>query len=125
MPFDPSLAAVWSDMIGTSADAHYGRAFAFHQQAQRADWTAAWGRIDVPVLLVMGGYDWFENRAGHATVVRIVNRQGPGLARFEVIPRMDHHFVVFPDARAAFREEGGRDDARPFLDLALGWLKKL
>lgn len=122
---DPSLAAVWSDMIGTSADAHYGRAFAFHQQAQRADWTAAWGRIDVPVLLVMGGYDWFENRAGHATVVRIVNRQGPGLARFEVIPRMDHHFVVFPDARAAFREEGGRDDARPFLDLALGWLKRL
>jgi pimeloyl-ACP methyl ester carboxylesterase len=122
---DPSMARVWSDIIGTSADAHYGRAFAFHQQAQRADWTAAWGRIDVPVLLVMGEYDWFENRAGHETVVRIVNRQRPGLARFEVIPRTDHHFVAFPDARAAFREEGGWDDARPFLDLALGWLEKL
>ena len=122
---DASMAAVWSDIIGTSTDAHYGRAFAFHQQAQRADWTAAWGRVDVPVFLVMGEYDWFENRAGHETVVRIVNRQRTGLARFEVIPRMDHHFVVFPDARAAFREEGGRDDARPFLDLALEWLGKL
>ena len=122
---DPSMAAVWSDIVGTSADAHYGRVFAFHQQAQRADWTAAWSRIDVPVLLVMGEYDWFENRAGHETVVHIVNRRQAGLARFESITRMDHHFVVFPDTRAAFREEGGRDDARPFLDLALEWLGAL
>ncbi len=122
---DPAMAAVWSDIIGTSADAHYGRAFAFHQQAQQQDWTAAWGEIDVPVLMVMGEYDWFENQAGHETVVRIVNRQHPGLARFEVIPQMDHHFTVFPDARAAFRDEGGRGDASPFLALALTWLKKL
>lgn len=122
---DPAMAATWSDIIGTSADAHYGRAFAFHQQAQQADWTAAWSRIDVPVLVVMGEYDWFENRAGHETVVRVVNRRQPGLARFELIPQMDHHFVVFPDARAAFREEGGRDDARPFLAIALAWLEGL
>jgi pimeloyl-ACP methyl ester carboxylesterase len=122
---DPAMAAVWSDIIGTSADAHYGRAFAFHQQAQQADWTAAWGRLDVPVLMVMGEYDWFENQAGHETVVRIVNRQQAGLARLEVIPQMDHHFTVFPDARAAFRDEGGRGDAAPFLALAFAWLKSL
>jgi pimeloyl-ACP methyl ester carboxylesterase len=122
---DPAMAAVWSDIIGTSADAHYGRAFAFHQQAQQADWTAAWGQINVPVLVVMGEYDWFENRAGHETVARIVNRQRAGLARFEVIPQMDHHFTVFPDAGAAFRDEDGRGDASPFLVLALGWLHGL
>lgn len=122
---DPAMAAVWSDIIGTSADAHYGRAFAFHQQAQQADWTAAWGRIDVPVLVVMGEYDWFENPAGHETVARIVNRKQAGLARFEVIPQMDHHFTVFPDAGAAFRDEDGRGNAGPFLALALGWLQAL
>jgi pimeloyl-ACP methyl ester carboxylesterase len=122
---DPGMADVWSDIIGTSADAHYGRAFAFHQQAQQADWTAAWGQIDVPVLVVMGEYDWFENRAGHETVARIVNRKGSGLARFELIPQMDHHFTIFPDAGAAFRDEGGRGDAGPFLDLALPWLKDI
>ncbi|MGI9225045.1 MAG: alpha/beta hydrolase family protein [Woeseiaceae bacterium] len=121
---DPTMAAVWDDIIGTSADAHYGRAFAFHQQAQQADWTAAWGRITVPVLVVMGEYDWFENRAGHETVARMVNRQRVGLARFEVIPRMDHHFTVFPDAGAAFRDEDGRGDASPFLKLALAWLNR-
>jgi pimeloyl-ACP methyl ester carboxylesterase len=122
---DPAMADVWPDIIGTSADAHYGRAFAFHQQAQEADWTAAWSQIDVPVLVVMGEYDWFENRAGHETVVRIVNRRRAGLARFEFIPQMDHHFTLFPDAGAAFRDEGGRGDASPFLEIVLPWLEEL
>ena len=119
---DPAMAAVWSGIIGTSPTDHYGRPFAFHQQAQQADFTAAWGRIDVPVLVVMGEYDWFENRAGHETVVRIVNRQAPGLARFELIPRMDHHFTLFDSAEAAFRGEGGKPDAGPFLKVVLPWL---
>ena len=99
---DPDMAAVWSDIIGTSADAHYGRAFAFHQQAQQQDWTTAWGRIAVPVLVVMGEYDWFE-----------------------IIPQMDHHFTVFPDARTAFGGDGGEADAHPFLELALTWLEAI
>lgn len=119
---EPAMAAVWSSIIGTSASDHYGRPFAFHQQAQEADFTAAWGQVDVPVLVVMGEYDWFENRAGHETVVRIVNRQAPGRARFALIPRMDHHFTLFDSAEAAFRGEGGEADAGPFLRVALAWL---
>jgi dienelactone hydrolase len=122
---DPAMSEVWSDIIGTSADAHYGRAFAFHQQAQQADWTAAWGQIDVPVLVVMGEYDWFENRAGHETVARIVSQRRMGLGRFEFIPQMDHHFTLFPDAGAAFRDEGGRGDASPFLEITLSWLSEV
>ena len=74
------------------------------------------------VLVTMGEYDWFENRAGHETVARIVNRRGPGLARLQVIPAMDHHFTLFDSAEAAFAGEGGRPDADPFLRLALPWL---
>jgi pimeloyl-ACP methyl ester carboxylesterase len=119
---EPDMAEVWSDIIGTSPDAHYGRPFAFHHQAQGADWTAAWGQIDVPVLIMMGEYDWFENRAGHETVAYIVNRRQAGLARFEVIPGMDHHFSLFDTAIDAFRDEIGRPDASPFLQPALEWL---
>lgn len=39
---DANVGAVWSRIVGTSADAHYGRPFAFHQQAQSADWADAW-----------------------------------------------------------------------------------
>jgi pimeloyl-ACP methyl ester carboxylesterase len=122
---DPAMAGIWSDIIGTSATNHYGRAFAFHQQAQLADWTAAWGRIDVPVLMTMGEFDWFENRAGHETVIRIVNRRKAGLAHFEVLPQMDHHFTLFESAGDAFRDEGGEADAEPFLRIALEWLRSL
>lgn len=122
---DPGTADTWSDIIGTSATAHYGRAFSFHQQAQRANWTAAWGEIDVPVLMTMGEFDWFENRAGHETVIRIVNRRAPALARFALIPRMDHHFTLFDSAGDAFRDEGGQPDAAPFLRIALPWLRNL
>ena len=121
----PEMADTWSDIIGTSATGHYGRAFAFHHQAQRADWTAAWGKIDVPVLMTMGEFDWFENRAGHETVVRIVNRRESNLARFAMIPRMDHHFTLFENAGDAFRDEGGNADAGPFLRIALQWLHGL
>jgi dienelactone hydrolase len=119
---DPPLAGVWSGIVGTAADSHYGRPFAFHQQAQRADWAAAWGRVTVPALVVMGAFDWFENTEGHETSVRAANRNEPGLARLEIIPRMDHHFTLFDSAEAAFRGQGGRADAGPFLRLALPWL---
>lgn len=120
----PDTAHTWSDIIGTSATDHYGRAFAFHHQAQQADWAAAWGKIDVPILITMGEFDWFENRAGHETVVRIVNRRVPGLARFVMIPQMDHHFTLFGSAGDAFRDAGGRPDAGPFLRIALPWLRE-
>ncbi len=119
---EPGLADVWSEIVGSGADHHYGRPFAFHHQAQRADWAAAWARVDVPVLVTMGEYDWFENRAGHETVVRVVNSRRPRLARFAVVPKMDHHFTLFNSPEAAFRDEGGRPDAEPFLKVALPWL---
>jgi hypothetical protein len=54
--------------------------------------------------------------------VRAANRNEPGVARLEIIPRMDHHFTLFDSAEAAFRGQGGRADAGPFLRLALPWL---
>jgi pimeloyl-ACP methyl ester carboxylesterase len=122
---DPGMADVWSDIIGTSATDHYGRAFAFHHQAQLADWTAAWARIDVPVLMTMGEFDWFENRAGHETVIRIVNQRKPGLAHLAIVPHMDHHFSLFGSPGDAFHNEGGIADAGPFLRIALEWLQDL
>jgi hypothetical protein len=73
----------------------------------------------------MGEYDWFENAAGHETVVRIVNRREAGLARFVTIPQMDHHFTMYNSAGDAFHDEGGRANPGPFLRVALPWLGDL
>jgi pimeloyl-ACP methyl ester carboxylesterase len=116
----PDLAATWSQTVGASPTGHYGRPFAFHQQAQRADWAAAWVRINAPVLVIQGQFDWFESRAGGRTVERLAPS-----AHFRVIPYMDHHFTLFASPQQAFADDGGRPDPRPFLDAALPWLRDL
>lgn len=117
---EPALAETWARMVGTGDGDHYGRPFAFHQQAQRADWAAAWTRIRAPVLAMQGEYDWFESPAGGRTIERL-----SADARFQVVPRMDHHFTLFGSARQAFQDSGGRPDPGAFLEIALPWLREL
>ena len=102
----PAMGDVWSDIIGTSTGTHYGRAFAFHHQAQQQDWPAAWGQIDAPVLIVMGEYDWFENRAGHETVVRCLNLRCPRRVNLGLQPDRVHLFCVA-------KKDGTRKKANP------------
>ena len=118
---DAELGKVWSRIVGTDNDAHYGRPFAFHQQAQRQNWTGAWGRVGAPVLVLYGEYDWFESRDSAALIVDIVNRRPPGAA-LQVLPRLDHHFTRFATAREAYQEKGGTTDAAPAVEAILQWL---
>jgi pimeloyl-ACP methyl ester carboxylesterase len=122
---DAELGRVWEDIVGTKGDLQYGRPAAFHQQAHRQDWSAAWAELDVPVLVAYGEYDWFEDVEAARTVVRIVNSRGPERARLEVVPRMDHHFSVFRTPRDAFREAGGTVDEGPAVEKMLAWLQGL
>jgi dienelactone hydrolase len=122
---DATLGGIWDDIVGTKGDLQYGRPAAFHQQAQRQDWSAAWAAVDVPVLVAYGEYDWFEDVEAARGVVRIVNARSPERARLEVIPRMDHHFSVFRTVQDAFRESGGTIDEAPAVEKMLAWLRGL
>ena len=119
---DPQLGEVWPRIVGTSAAGHYGRPFAFHHQAQRADWAGAWSRVDAPVLAMFGEYDWFESRDATALIARIANAKRPGHGAYVEIPRMNHHFAVFESADAAFAERNGKVDAAAAVRPMLEWL---
>lgn len=125
MKDDPMIGAVWSRIVGTSDDGHYGRPFAFHQQAQKADWAAAWSKVNAPVLALYGEYDWFESRDATTLITRIVNSKSPGHGTFAEIPRMNHHFAQFPDATAAFAEKEGQVNPEPAVSVMLAWLQKI
>lgn len=122
---DPELGKVWSRIVGTSSDAHYGRPFAFHQQAQRQNWAGAWARVTAPVLVLYGEYDWFESYDAAALIPDIVNRNRPGSASVRVIPKLNHHFTRYATARDAFKEQGGTTDATPAVDAILEWLASI
>jgi len=121
----PALANVWGQIVGTGDGSHYGRPFAFHQQAAAQDWAAAWERVEAPVLALYGEFDWFEDAAGHRLVADIVNRRAPGRGEFVQIAATDHHFERFGGARSAFRGTGGAVNSDAAVDAMLRWLRAL
>ena len=49
-------------------------------------------------------------------------RRGAGRGEFVQIPATDHHFDRYPDARAAYRGEGGTNNADAAVGVMLRWL---
>lgn len=122
---DPELGKVWSRLVGTRGNLHYGRPLAFHQQAQRQNWPAAWAQVKAPVLALHGEYDWFENRDAVSLIADIVNRERPSTAEFKEIPALNHHFTRFPSRLTAYHEQGGVADPSEFVNTVLDWLHRL
>jgi pimeloyl-ACP methyl ester carboxylesterase len=120
---DPALGAVWSRIVGTSATAHYGRPFAFHQQAQRQNWAGAWARVRAPVLVLSGEFDWFESRDSARLIADVANARAPGSATFVELAGIDHHFTRYPTRAAAFAEKGGVEAADEAVRVILPWLR--
>lgn len=122
---DPDLGKVWPRIVGTSNEGHYGRPFAFHQQAQAQNWAGAWANVRAPVLALYGEYDWFESRDAVAYIANIVSGQRPGSAEFRELPGLDHHFSRFASPREAFTSKGGKPDAAPAVDAILQWMRRI
>jgi hypothetical protein len=122
---DPEIGKVWSRMVGTSGQTQYGRPLAFHQQAQRQNWTSAWARVRAPVLVLYGEFDWFETSEAAAIIVDVVNRSRAGAATLKIVPGLDHHFVRYANRRDAYRETGGTVAADPVVEAMLAWLARI
>jgi dienelactone hydrolase len=122
---DPKLGEVWGRIVGTSETGHYGRPFAFHQQAQRQNWAGAWNGVNAPVLVLYGEYDWFESHDAAQLIANVVNVRQPGSAAFREIPQTDHHFTRYGNRRDAFREKDGKQNAAPAVTAILDWLAQI
>jgi pimeloyl-ACP methyl ester carboxylesterase len=99
----PDLEPLWYD----APDGQYGRPAAYYQQVEDLDVAGAWARIDVPVLVLHGEYDWIMSRAEAEHAVEVVNAHAPGQASLAILPRTDHHFGVYRSPVDAYREQGG------------------
>jgi dienelactone hydrolase/glyoxylase-like metal-dependent hydrolase (beta-lactamase superfamily II) len=122
---DPQLGQVWRRIVGTSDTGHYGRPFAFDQQAQRQNWAGAWQRVSAPVLVLHGEYDWFESSDAARLIANIVNNRQPGSATFKELPQLDHHFTQYASQRDAYREKNGKENSEPAVRAILDWLSQI
>ena len=122
----PELNGVWQSIRGgAEAPPHYGRPYAWHQQAAKKDFLGAWTRIEAPVLVVYGEYDQFETRHGHRLIADTINKLRPGTATFIEVPKADHEVEFYASAEDAYayRNATVRNDV--FVGHLMGWVRHI
>lgn len=121
----PDLAGVWEGLLGTTADAHYGRPFAWHWQAAEKNFLSAWLNVPAPVMVVYGGFDNFEMEHGHRLIAELRNRQRPGSTEYLMIPGAGHDLELYPDPFAAYRWQDGQKRYELFIEPAIRWMRRI
>lgn len=119
----PDLKGVWASIRGgAEAPPHYGRPYAWHQQAAKKNFLEAWTRVTAPVLVIHGEYDQFEPRHGHELIVDTLNKLRPGSATFIEVPKADHEIELYASADDAYAYRNPTVDrallVRPIIDWA-------
>lgn len=114
----PAWKPFWEDEPARQ----YGRAMRYYQQLQALDVEGAWAAVAVPTLIVWGELDWIMGREEAERAAAILRSRVPSLVSLVVRPGMNHHFFVYPDARAAFAEKGGTFDEGA-ANVVVEWLR--
>ena len=118
------MAAVRADIRGLGETDHYGRPFAWHQQAARWNFLAAWAAVDAPALVIFNSFDQFETRDGHALIVKTINRLRPGTAKLIEQQSVGHSNRRFESLEAAYAGEGGEPAWDETASLLTGWFQE-
>ena len=122
----PHLRGIWQTIRGgAEAPPHYGRPYAWHQQAAKKDFLEAWTKIEAPVLVIYGEYDQFESRHGHKMIADTLNKLRPGTATFIEVPKADHEIELYASAddAYAYRKPAIRPDL--LVGLLIDWAKRV
>lgn len=120
-----AMAAVRADILGMGEKDHYGRPFAWHQQAAKQNFLAAWAAVDAPVLVIYNAFDQFEAEYGHKLIADTVNRLRPGAATFIIQDNVGHSDMRYDDIIAAYTMEGGEPVWEQSTNVVLNWLEKI
>ena len=99
----PYLSSLWYG----GPEHQYGRPASFFQQLADLNLSASWEKVEAPVLVMHGEYDWIMSRDDHELIAKIVDRKQPGHATFVELPKTDHLLMTFADMDKAFKGEGG------------------
>lgn len=118
------MAAIREDVLGLGENEHYGRSFAWHQQAASQDFLAAWTELEARVLVIFNEYDQFESRHGHKLIADTVNRLRPGTAQFIERSKIGHSDNAYRSLLDAYAFEGGEPAWQGAANTILRWLSE-
>ncbi len=119
------MARIREDILGLGDTDHYGRPYAWHQQAAKHNFLAAWATIDAPVLVIFNAFDQFEARHGHRLIADTVNRLRPGTATFVERPNIGHSDNRYETIEDAYTRQGGTPAWQEAAEIMLDWLGEM
>lgn len=118
------MARIRNDILGMGDTDHYGRPFAWHQQAATYNFLAAWAQLGAPVLVIFNAFDQFEARHGHKLIADMVNRQRPGTATYIERPNIGHSDNRFATIEDAYAWRDGTPAWQEAAEIMVGWLRQ-
>ncbi|MEO1081247.1 MAG: alpha/beta hydrolase [Pseudomonadota bacterium] len=119
------MARIRRDILGMETSNQYGRPFAWHQQAAKQNFLAAWAAVDAPVLVIFNAFDQFEGRHGHKLIVDSVNRLRPGSGMFIERPNIGHSDNRYATVEDAYAFRDGMPAWEEAAEFMLRWLSDL
>lgn len=117
------MARIRNDILGMGDTEQYGRPFAWHQQAARHNFLAAWAQLEAPVLVIFNAYDQFESRHGHQLIAETVNRLRPGTAIYVERPCIGHSDNRYASIEDAYAFNDGTPAWREAAQIMTSWLR--
>ena len=118
------MAAARAGIRGMQDGAHYGRPYAWHQQAAKQNFLAAWAELDASVLVIFNEFDQFEAQYGHQVIADMVNRLRPGTASFVVQENIGHSNDRFATIEDAYVWRDGEPAWEQTANVILTWLNQ-
>ncbi len=116
----PEFQKIWNE----PSTHQYGRPVHFYMEANEHNIAAYWEKLDLPVLVIYGEYDWIMSREDHVMIAEIMNKKRPGLGTYVEVPQMDHQFNIYPSMQESF--SGFSDKFDPSVATkTLEWLNKI
>ena len=119
------MTRIRSDILGMAEEDHYGRPWAWHQQAAKQNFLAAWANVDAPVLVVFNAFDQLEARHGHQLIADTVNRLRPGTATYIERPNIGHSDNRYATIEDAYAFRDGTPAWQEAAEIMIGWLQAL
>ena len=106
-------------------DHQYDLPVAYVQQLQDLNIAAAWSKVDVPVYVFYGEYDYLMSSGDHEQIAQLVNSNKRGLATYELIPKMDHSLFWFDRIEDGFNDFWGKGVYKgEIADKVIAWMRK-
>jgi pimeloyl-ACP methyl ester carboxylesterase len=118
----PAMARIRNDILGMAETNQYGRPYAWHQQAARRNFLAAWAELDAPVLVIFNAFDQFESRHGHKLIADTVNRLRPGTATWVERPNIGHSDNRYATIEDAYAFRDGVPAWQETAEIMVAWL---